>query len=138
MRWYIFVTILFSQLVFTETILKGRFIKDVKSPGERIFLTRLTGVVGEKGKFVISVDDINYENLWNNSVVVLDLYEGSHNVCVNVVADFTIADLSKKTCIDVDLKDDEKKFFILKWKSIFPAADTVKFIPETSEEFLKN
>tara|TARA_B100000674_G_C37237568_1_gene644195 strand:+ start:136 stop:549 length:414 start_codon:yes stop_codon:yes gene_type:complete len=137
MRWYIFVTILFSQLVFTETILKGRFIKDVKSPGERIFLTRLTGVVGEKGKFVISVDDINYENLWNNSVVVLDLYEGSHNVCVNVVADFTIVDLSKKTCIDIDLKDDEKKFFILKWKSIFNA-DTVKFIPETSEEFLKN
>lgn len=133
MRLFGFVMILFSQLVFTDTILKGKFIKDVKSPGERIFLTRLTGVAGEKGRFIISVDGINYENLWNNNVVVLDLYEGSHNICVNVVG----FGFEKKTCMDIDLKKNEKKFFVLKWKNVlFPT--TVKFIPETSEEFLKD
>ena len=69
MRCFLYSVILLSQFVFADTILKGKFIKDVKTPGERIFLTRLTGVAGEKGRFIISVDDINYESLRNEQVV---------------------------------------------------------------------
>ena len=135
MRCFLYLVILLSQFVFADTILKGKYIKDVKSPGERIFLTRVTGLVGEKGKFIISVDDINYEELWNNNIVVLDLYQGSHVVCVNVVGPF--GGIAKKNCMDIDLKENEKKFFVLLWKNaLFPT--TLKFIPETAEEFLKN
>ncbi len=116
--------------------MKGQYLSKIEEEGAKIFINRNTGFGGSVGTLIISMDDVNYFKLNEQDINYLEPEEGERNVCVITPSMFGNG-AGAKNCIKVEIKKNQKKFFVLNWdySSIRTRA---KFIPLTQQDFLKN